>query len=173
MRRKTVSIPFTSLNEGRVSFHFDWHPEITGVSQIADIPEPLSVDAKVTVLDGGYLVNASLRGKVWLVCSRCSNEFTCDVTGDVDTFYTSDAAQCDGEDEGEVRLIDPREEALDITADANDILVLSVPAKPLCSEDCKGLCPVCGVDLNKEPCSCSRENTDPRWDTLKHITFEE
>ncbi|MBN2417169.1 DUF177 domain-containing protein [bacterium] len=143
------------------------------MSQIAEIPEPLNVDARVTVLEDGYLVRVFLSGKVGLVCCRCGGGFLAAVSGEVDTFHTTDRTQLDGEEDGEVRLIDPRQEALDITPDAVDILVLSVSAKPLCSEDCKGLCPHCGTDLNKESCACSREQTDPRWDALKQITFDE
>ena len=50
-----------------------------------------------------------------------------------------------------------------------EAVLLSLPLKPLCSEGCPGLCPICGVDLNKSHCECKRENTDPRWDQLKSL----
>ncbi|MFO7841307.1 MAG: DUF177 domain-containing protein, partial [Fidelibacterota bacterium] len=41
--------------------------------------------------------------------------------------------------------------------------------KKLCSPDCKGLCPICGANLNHMNCSCKTENYDPRWDKLKEL----
>jgi len=46
---------------------------------------------------------------------------------------------------------------------------LSIPMKVLCKEDCKGLCPVCGKDLNFGACDCEEDNLDPRWDALKSL----
>jgi uncharacterized protein len=50
-----------------------------------------------------------------------------------------------------------------------EAIILSLPLKPLCSEECKGLCPICGTDLNKSHCHCVIEKTDPRWDMLKGL----
>jgi len=44
---------------------------------------------------------------------------------------------------------------------------LAVPMKPLCSAECRGLCPQCGAELNSGPCGCESETTDPRWEALK------
>lgn len=49
---------------------------------------------------------------------------------------------------------------------------LSIPMKVLCKEDCKGLCPVCGQDLNEGSCHCETKETDPRWDVLKGLCNE-
>lgn len=57
--------------------------------------------------------------------------------------------------------------------DLNDLLYseisMAVPMKVLCKENCLGLCPVCGKDLNEGPCQCQQEDTDPRWDALKNL----
>ena len=49
---------------------------------------------------------------------------------------------------------------------AREEWLLAVPAFSLCREDCKGLCPRCGADLNERPCDCA-DTTDARWDALK------
>lgn len=58
---------------------------------------------------------------------------------------------------------------LDLTAAVREQILLSVPASPLCREDCKGLCPKCGKDLNESECGCDRAVIDPRWAGLKAI----
>ncbi len=48
-------------------------------------------------------------------------------------------------------------------------ILLAIPAHVLCSEDCKGLCPSCGVDRNSETCDCEAKQIDSRWDKLKNL----
>jgi len=49
------------------------------------------------------------------------------------------------------------------------LIYLSLPMKSLCNDDCKGICPYCGVNLNNEICQCERNLTDPRFDKLKDL----
>jgi uncharacterized protein len=46
---------------------------------------------------------------------------------------------------------------------------LSLPMKPLCRQDCRGLCTVCGTNLNRETCDCKRDWEDPRLDVLRKL----
>ena len=48
-------------------------------------------------------------------------------------------------------------------------VILSMPAKLLCREDCKGLCPTCGINLNKESCGCDKKKVDPRLEALRAL----
>jgi uncharacterized protein len=48
-------------------------------------------------------------------------------------------------------------------------LLLAVPLRAICREDCKGLCPQCGRNRNLEPCNCSNQTQDPRWAALEDI----
>ena len=60
-------------------------------------------------------------------------------------------------------------EKIDLEPVFREQFVLAVPFAPLCREDCKGLCPHCGTNLNLEQCSCSEPMEDPRWAALKEI----
>ncbi|ACY14436.1 YceD family protein [Haliangium ochraceum] len=59
-------------------------------------------------------------------------------------------------------------ESIDLTPLFHDQVVLAVPFAPLCHEDCKGLCPQCGVDRNRETCDC-KPPIDPRWVALQNL----
>jgi len=61
---------------------------------------------------------------------------------------------------------------IDLTRALREQILLSIPPSPLCSEDCKGLCPKCGKDLNEGECGCDRTVMDPRWAALKGIQLE-
>lgn len=64
-------------------------------------------------------------------------------------------------------------ETPDLTVDLDEIvtsdILLSLPGKFLCSDDCKGLCFVCGANLNKGDCGCQKESVDPRLAALKQL----
>jgi uncharacterized protein len=60
-------------------------------------------------------------------------------------------------------------EQVDLEQLLREQLVLAVPFAPLCRPDCQGLCPVCGTDLNREPCACDRRPVDPRLAALKDL----
>jgi uncharacterized protein len=61
---------------------------------------------------------------------------------------------------------------LDLAPAVREQILLSLPSAPLCSEECKGLCPKCGKDLNEGECGCDRTVVDPRWAALKGIQLE-
>jgi uncharacterized protein len=65
-------------------------------------------------------------------------------------------------------------QTIDLTNRVIETIILSVPEVPLCKEDCKGLCPICGIDLNENPDhSCETEEIDPRFVTLKKLLDDE
>ena len=72
----------------------------------------------------------------------------------------------EGEEDGDIVLLDDGE--IDVGDLAYTAFILDMDTKHLCSEDCKGLCPGCGVNLNQEPCRCKKQ-ADPRWAALEQL----
>ena len=60
-------------------------------------------------------------------------------------------------------------ELLDLDHWAQDALLLAMPLRVLCKEDCAGLCAICGADLNSETCGCVVETVDERWSALRDL----
>lgn len=60
-------------------------------------------------------------------------------------------------------------EAVNLDEIVREQILLSLPARQLCSVDCKGLCPDCGANLNEQTCDCARNETDPRWSALAEL----
>ncbi|MBN1754690.1 DUF177 domain-containing protein [bacterium] len=58
---------------------------------------------------------------------------------------------------------------LDLSPRIRDALIIELPLKPLCSDDCRGLCPVCGMDLNKGTCNCTVKEPSSVWNTLEDL----
>ena len=66
-------------------------------------------------------------------------------------------------------LLSPTANEIDLTEFVHDTLLLAVPMKILCREDCRGLCPVCGVNRNQTDCQCSIAEPDTHWESLKKL----
>jgi uncharacterized protein len=134
-------------------------------------PSEITIIVSVTVLNDEFLAELHVQTEAKLVCDRCGKEFFKLLKGDVKTLFTFDRVKAGEDESGEIRWISPHDQELDITQDALDALYLCIPSKQLCMPDCCGLCPKCGIDLNKRQCQCSNEETDSRWDALKNIPF--
>ena len=97
------------------------------------------------------------------VCDRCGKAFLQDKTV---PFRCLLAEELQNEDNDEIVLLEDGE--VDVGDLARTAFILGMDTKTLCSEDCKGLCPRCGADLNLGPCSCGKE-TDPRLAVLAKL----
>jgi len=103
-------------------------------------------------------------------CARCGR--TCAFTLDVSQTYMlrpQKQSQADGSD-NETDILYFTGSALDLSPAVADMVVLNMPSRHLCREDCKGLCPVCGADLNAGGCGCDTKTRDPRWAALDQLT---
>jgi len=74
-------------------------------------------------------------------------------------------------EEEEVEILSPGIQEVDLADRIHDAVAIDLPVRVYCKEDCKGLCPGCGHDLNEGTCSCEKKETDPRWAALKGIEF--
>ncbi|MFC1467154.1 DUF177 domain-containing protein [Verrucomicrobiota bacterium] len=112
---------------------------------------PVGFDLYVQSVCGELIV----RGKVWVEvkteCSRCTDFFSTNVS---DSSFLRTFPLTGGEVE------------LDVTEDVREAILLSLPLFPLCDEECKGLCPQCGKNLNKGPCGCTEEEGPSAFDAL-------
>lgn len=61
-------------------------------------------------------------------------------------------------------------DTIDVDEIVREQILLALPDRALCREDCQGLCPVCGIDRNTNSCACGEKEIDPRWAALKDLT---
>jgi len=118
-------------------------------------------------------VRGSIKAPVEIECTRCLTPVKreLDIVFDVDfidreLFPDSKETHLESSDL-ETDVIDGNE--LDLTQVAREQILLNLPEQVLCREDCKGICPTCGNDLNEGDCTCSDDNIDPRWAALKDL----
>jgi uncharacterized protein len=121
--------------------------------------------------------NARLTGRLETTlecdCSRCLEPFAVPVAATLDLLFLP-ATENAGEGEVAVEEDDLgvsfyQDEKIDLAEVIREQFYLALPMKPLCRPDCKGLCPTCGINRNRETCSCKVEWIDPRLEPLKAL----
>ena len=120
-------------------------------------------------------ISGTLTGAVELNCSRCLEPARCGISRSFDLFFRQrDEEMFDEDDDIELSEDDMRTSyfsgtQLDIGDIIREQVLLSLPMKVLCTVDCKGLCPVCGTNLNVNTCHCPVERFSPHIDQLIDI----
>ena len=117
---------------------------------------------------------AGFETQVEASCARCLEPVVHDVSRKFDLLYRPIATVSEGNDEISITQAEAdigfyRGTGLLLEDVLREQLLLAVPLKTLCSEECKGLCPHCGRNLNQGACDCREERSDPRWDALKQV----
>lgn len=169
-----IWIPISDISPEGKTFTFDdqalWREGWKAFSLAVSPGNDLVAD--VTVLpqeDKGALIRGTLKGSVMIPCDRCLAEFEMNIDETFDLFEQLP----DGEP-GEVPRV--REESGQLQLDIGAILweefALALPVKPLCSEDCKGMCSACGQDLNKGACTCEKDEGDERLAVFRNLKIK-
>ena len=110
------------------------------------------------------VINASIKTKLKLNCSRCLDTFIYPIDIDIEERFTNNSEHCKDEN-----VVFVKGDALDITEIVENSIISTLPIKRLCSKNCKGLCQSCGANLNKEACNCNNEDVDLRLAGLKAL----
>lgn len=101
-------------------------------------------------------------------CARCLKSFN----NEVETKFEAMIVKKLSDDESdEIKLL-LSDGCIDLEEIIKQMIYLSMPMKTLCSSDCKGICPSCGVNLNVEACKCENITTDPRLEKLRGLLKE-
>ena len=125
---------------------------------------PVHVEGQVRNRAGALELKARMDTMLSLVCDRCAKPFQRDKTVEYETLLAFELANGESDDIVELN----REGELELDELMQEVFLLEMDTKNLCSQDCKGLCTGCGVDLNVERCRCKRE-TAPRLAVLAQL----
>ena len=139
-----------------------------------DIPCRAAVTAESTRTGSNYLLEGTINADVSGECSRCLETFDFRIVAEF-KLVLQRGGRADGgsEEEDFVLLSEAQEGDFDIFPAVLEAVVLEMPIKYLCAESCAGICPSCGIDLNKGDCSCGEKPVDPRWGPLKKLLKED
>jgi uncharacterized protein len=147
--------------------------------QVAETVDSVGmVEGEVRLLrtDRSILARGTLSTEVEVTCSRCLSLFRCPVALNIEEEYFPTADVVSGaplslsEEAGSFTI--DEHHILDLSEAMRQYALLAIPMKPLCREDCAGLCPHCGHNLNLGSCRCPSQAIDPRWFQLTKLVNE-
>jgi uncharacterized protein len=136
--------------------------ELGGERYVA-VPEKVPAELTVTRASTGLVLGLRLAVRLHGPCVRCLTDAVVEESLGLSEY------QATNPDTDELTTPYLTDDRLDLSAWARDALILALPDKILCRDDCAGLCPVCGRDLNVEPHTHEAEEGDPRWAALQQL----
>ncbi len=128
------------------------------------IDQPVFVSGRVRNMAGALVLEAEAKTELHLTCDRCTKPITKEQVVPIETLLAEELA--DEASEDEIVLLDG--DVVDLDEVMTTALIFAMDQKNLCSEDCKGICAGCGVDLNVGECRCKPE-VDPRLAALAQL----
>lgn len=130
------------------------------------LSEPVRVDGRLQGTgEGRYYWHGHLHTSVAGECRRCLTPVHAAVAVEVGALFTRDA---DAADDPDTYRLQSHDTEVDLRPVVREELALAVPRFMVCRDDCRGLCPSCGKDLNAGPCDC-KPAADPRWRALADL----
>lgn len=167
MRQVTFSIDDRLANAGD-TVALQGHLDETGYSlgeHEFSLPGGIDYDVVLTNAGEGILATGLLRAHVEGTCDRCLDPAEFDVTGEVDEyflFHEPDEPFEQDEEEGPDYSLVGADKTIDLTEALSSALIMETPFVVLCRPDCKGLCPICGANLNHEDCGHASQLEEER-----------
>jgi len=141
--------------------------------------QPVQVDLTVTNCGSELWLEGKIKRAFILPCSRCLEPFIYQVEAPLKLEYRNlDRITRASDIEAEAKSADDmyyyheEDAVIDIQRGVVEALLIHFPMKPVCSEECQGLCPICGANLNQGQCGCKRSTIDPRLAILGKIDLE-
>lgn len=128
---------------------------------------PLRVTGRLSSAGPGrFYWHGKVAGDIVLPCRRCLADATVHVEDEQHVIFAE--AGSDEADDPDVRVLDERSNIIDLRPTLREQWVLNAPTFAVCREECQGICPTCGKDLNEGPCDCPGSR-DSRWDALRRV----
>lgn len=130
-----------------------------------EFASPVQVDAAMTCIGDTIEFEGTVSGCFRVLCARCAKELTQAFSFPFSEALSNKPGQApDNDEDGVIAFAGT---TVDITDIISSNILVNLSLKYLCSDDCKGLCPTCGADLNAGPCGCVTDELDPRLSVLK------
>ncbi len=162
-----MKINISNLSEGVHEYEFEENPSSIELDERFSRPVVAKVGIEKRRRQLFLTGHIKTFGK--FVCDRCLDNFEKEIEVDYRMTYVYDMEDAGEIDRGEITVIHTSTNEINIAEDVREYILLSVPLKLLCKDDCAGLCSTCGANLNQGACGCPKEDIDPRWEKLKKI----
>jgi uncharacterized protein len=164
-----MKINISNLSEGVHEYELLQNAEELGLSK--NFTGDVIAHAALEKTTRQILLRAKVRAQAVFQCDRCANEFHIEIRSAFETAYMWENGG-NGEESDDFHILSPDINIIDISKDVKEFTLLAVPLKLLCKENCAGLCPRCGRNLNGMPngmCTCPPKEIESRWSALEKL----
>lgn len=151
-----------------------WLEPIKEFKMDCRITEPIKGKVFVQRADEGVLVRGRLEGEVAVPCVRCAEDAPVHIDARFDEYeeIPPENAKRGDLDHGGYIVHDRHAPMLNLAEVGWEQFMLALPVQAVCREDCKGLCPTCGANLNESACGCEKTTVDPRMAPLSGLKIK-
>jgi uncharacterized protein len=140
--------------------------------QVYSFDGPIGFTVTLTNTGAGIVAGGEARARVVTPCVRCLTDFTTDVVAEIEGFYVRPGREGEFPEEQEIELI-ADDSTIDLEPAVLQSIVVDLPFAPVHDPGCKGICAVCGIDLNTDDCDCERGAPPSPFDALADLDLEE
>ena len=162
-------LPILSGALQQIDFNFSFQPSedslLATVYSDVDFAEPIIVTGYVRNMAGYMVLSAEVKVSYRTVCARCIEP----VSNVLEISFEKDIASSEDVSSENDDYIMIEDKKLDLLSPVEEEIMLEMPSRTLCKEDCLGLCQKCGKNLNEGDCQCDKKEVDPRLAILKTL----
>ena len=183
---KNLILHVEQLKEKEFANEFEENPQVFPIiaemikNRECEFLKPLNIRLKAFRIRELFEVRGSFRTRMRLPCSRCLKDFDTPLASDFELTYTKEVPGLMDvfEDEDielrveEIGMIYFKGEEINLQQGIQEQVVMAFPLQPLCDENCKGLCPKCGSDLNQGDCGCKQAPGSNKFAVLKNLQLD-
>lgn len=141
-------------------------PELSDGDKNTKLTSRFDIDLQLNKVLREVTVSGNVQFSIEAPCSRCLKTVKLDLKPEVNLVLTPKESI---EEEDDINHETYAGDEVDISDYLREQIAMSLPFKVVCSENCKGLCPSCGINLNDETCECNSHRIDPRLAVLKNL----
>lgn len=166
--RPVMDVRITGRPDGEEKFTF----EVDAAEiHLPGFDGPVRVAGTLRKVSTQFFVQGESVGTFVGECDRCLSDVRREVHAPLNLFFqvTPEARNVEPEEGADVQSIQPEQDSIVLDDEVRQSLLLEVPLKVLCRDDCAGICPGCGANLNSEECRCEEPPIDPRWAKLADL----
>ena len=140
-----------------------------GINDLGDPETPIEVQIVAHQEGEDFLLRGTVQTELTLPCDRCLGVAHHALNGSFEVWLLAEARPDLEVDEDDILIVPFARPKVDLSEIISRTVYLELPRKMLCHEDCRGLCPTCGTDLNQQSCECQTVTFDERWSALLDI----
>jgi uncharacterized protein len=144
--------------------------------QVPGLDGPLCARINIARAGSKFILEGSFSGRLLMTCDRCLEPYGLDIKNDFKVFVTRRSNPNPDEEELEAEDLEDhfvKEDEIDLAETIREQVFLSLPMKSLCGENCLGLCPACGANLNHKKCGCTGSSEDKDFSMLKNLRIKQ